>query len=90
MALFWRRGKFRDLDQVVPYGKTRIHDLIRQEVWRENLHYVTDLSGDRIFNLTLIADWIANINDPVAHERACEAYLASLPSNQATARKQAA
>ena len=90
MNQFWRRGKLRDLSKVVPYGKTRVRDLIKQGQWRENLHFVTDLSGDRIYNLTLIADWIANINDPAAHQRACELYLSSLPSNQPTYRKKAA
>jgi hypothetical protein len=84
---FWRRGKFRDLKQVCPYGKSKIQDLLKQKVWREGLHYVTDDSGDRLYNLTLIADWVGNMNDPVAHQRACEMYLASLPSNQPAGHK---
>jgi hypothetical protein len=84
---FWQRGKLRDLRQVCPYGKSKIQDLIRRQVWREGLHYVTDPAGDRLYNLTLIADWVANLNDSVAHERAIEAYLSSLPSNQPTGRK---
>ncbi|MGB8702896.1 MAG: hypothetical protein WCD18_26070 [Thermosynechococcaceae cyanobacterium] len=80
---FWRRGKYRDLPKVVPYGKTKITGLIRSGQWREGLHYVTDDAGDRLFNLDLIADWVANLGDPVAHQRACEHYLNSLPSNQA-------
>lgn len=77
----WRRGKLSALYQVCPYGKSKIQDLIKREVWREGLHYVTDSAGDRLYNLTLIEDWIANMNDPTAHQRACEVYLQSLPSN---------
>jgi hypothetical protein len=86
---FWRRGKFRDLKQVVPYGKSKVSDLIKAGAWRQGLHFVIDDAGDRLYNLDLIADWVANINDPVAHERAIEAYLNSLPSNQPTGRKPA-
>jgi hypothetical protein len=80
---FWQRGKFKDLKAVVPYGKSKVQDLLKRDVWREGLHYVTDDAGDRIYNLDLVADWMANMNDPIAHQRACELYLASLPSNQA-------
>jgi hypothetical protein len=86
---FWRRGKFRDLSQVVPYKKSKVGDLIKRQVWQEGLHYVTDDAGDRLFNLDLIADWVANLGDSQAHQRACEMYLASLPSNQTTGRKPA-
>lgn len=81
MNQFWQRGKFKDLALVVPYRKSKVQDLVRRGVWREGLHFVTDPSGDRLYNLTLISDWVANINDPTAHQRACELYLASLPSN---------
>jgi hypothetical protein len=84
---FWRRGKKRDLALVVPYGKSKIQDLIRQGVWREGLHYVIDDAGDRLFNLDLIADWVANLGDPTAHQRTCELYLSSLLSNQTADRK---
>jgi hypothetical protein len=84
---FWRRGKKSALAQVVPYGKSKIQSLIKQGVWREGLHFVTDDAGDRLYNLDLIADWVANLGDPIAHNRACEMYLASLRSNQSTGRK---
>jgi hypothetical protein len=84
---FWQYGKFKDLKQVFPYGKTKVQHLVRSGRWREGLHYVTDEVGDRLYNLTLISDWVANLNDPIAHQRACELYLASLPSNQPTGRK---
>lgn len=84
---FSRRGKFRDLVQVCPYKKSKIQSLIKEGRWCEGLHFVTDEAGDRLYNLDLIADWIANLNDPVAHGRAIELYLASLPSNQAICRK---
>jgi hypothetical protein len=78
---FWQRGKKRDLAQVVPYGKSKVQDLIKRQVWIEGLHYVTDGAGDRLYNLTLIADWVANMGDSAAHQKACELYLSSLPSN---------
>lgn len=87
ISQIWRRGKFRDLAQIVPYGKSKIQDLIKRQVWREGLHYVTDEAGDRLYNLDLIADWVANLNDSTAHERACESYVSSLPSNQTAVRK---
>jgi hypothetical protein len=84
---FWRRGKKSALAQVVPYGKSKIQSLIKQGVWREGLHFVTDDAGDRLYNLDLIADWVANLGDHTAHQRACELYLSSLPSYQTAGRK---
>jgi hypothetical protein len=83
----WRRGKFKDLRAILPYGKTKIQQLVRSGTWIDGLHYVTDPAGDRLYNLDLVADWVANLGDPIAHGRACEAYLASLPSNQPKTRK---
>lgn len=80
---FWHRGKRRDLALVVPYKKTKIDALVRSGQWIEGLHYVVDDAGDRLYNLTLIADWVATLGDPTAHQRAIESYLLSLPSNQA-------
>ena len=77
----WRRGKLRDLYEVCPYCKSKIQSLIKSRKWREGLEFVTDEAGDRLYNLTLIQDWMANMNDPEAYQRACEAYLQSLPSN---------
>jgi hypothetical protein len=79
---FWRRGKKKALKPICPYSKSKIQSLIREGVWREGLHFATDHSCDRIYNLDLIGDWMANMNDPVAHKRACEIYLTSLPSHQ--------
>jgi hypothetical protein len=79
---FWRRGKKAALKPICPYGKSKIQSLIKEGLWCEGLHFVTDHSGDRIYNLDLIGDWMANMNDPVAHQRACKIYLASLPSHQ--------
>jgi hypothetical protein len=47
---FWSRGKYKDLAQVVPYGKSKIQDLIKRRVWIEGLHFVTDDAGDRLYN----------------------------------------
>jgi hypothetical protein len=82
----WRWGKFSSLREVIPYGKTKIQKLVASGTWQAALPYVTDDAGDRLYNLTLIADWIANLHDPTAHHRACELYLASLPSNHPKAK----
>lgn len=89
MNSMWRRGKFSQLRQVVPYGKSKIQQLVSSGAWKEGLHFVTDHSGDRLYNLDLLADWVTNINDPSAHDRAIELYVSSLPSNLLRKRKTA-
>lgn len=48
----------------------------------EGIHWVR--CGNKVlYNIPLLQDWLHNSNDPVAHYRAIDLYLASLPSNQA-------
>lgn len=51
-------------------------------VWREGIHWQRINSRTTLYNLPLILDWIANRGQPQVHEKAIEAYLQSLPSNQ--------
>ncbi|WP_072016069.1 hypothetical protein [Leptolyngbya sp. KIOST-1] len=48
----------------------------------ENIHWVKVNSRTIRYNLTLLADWIANRDDSAAHRRAIEHYLQSKLSNQ--------
>ncbi|XGV98785.1 MAG: hypothetical protein ACAF41_07565 [Leptolyngbya sp. BL-A-14] len=48
----------------------------------EGIHYHVWNARVVKYNAALIADWGLNRNNPEAHKRAIEAYLASLPSNQ--------
>lgn len=48
----------------------------------EGLHYHIWNSRVVRYNAVLIADWGLNRNNPEAHQRTIDAYLASLPSNQ--------
>jgi hypothetical protein len=74
-------GKLAPLQRHVhPYAKSTTQRL-RKTYWREGLHWNFDHAGDVIYNLPLIADWLAT-GGGASHERACEQYLNSLPSNQ--------
>ncbi|MBW4559653.1 MAG: excisionase family protein [Mojavia pulchra JT2-VF2] len=53
-----------------------------QGIWQESIHWQKINSRTTLYNLPLILDWIANRDNPQAHQRAIEAYLHSLPSNQ--------
>jgi hypothetical protein len=77
MAVAIKLGKLRNLKEGIPYSPTRIKVLVRSGVWREGIHYITDLSGDRLYNLPLIQDWVLNQRNLEAHQRAINAYLAS-------------
>jgi hypothetical protein len=59
---------------------------LRKTHWIEGLHWRYDHAGDVVFNLPLIRDWLAT-GGGEAHQRACEQFLSSLPSNQPTGRK---
>jgi hypothetical protein len=79
-------GKLAQLkNHVHPYAKSTTQRL-RKTHWTEGLHWRFDHAGDVIFNLPLLLDWLAT-GGGEAHQRACEMYLSSLPSNQPTGRK---
>lgn len=56
----------------------------------EGVHYHTWNSRVIRYNAVLIADWGVNRNDPKAHQRAIEAYQASLLSSQPKRRRRRA
>lgn len=53
----------------------------------EDIHWVRVNSKLVLYNVPLIMDWLQNISDPKAHQRAIEAYQAMLLSNQGKRRK---
>ena len=50
--------------------------------WQSGIHYQYLNTRTIRYNRELLIDWLANRSCPEAHQRAIEAYLASLPSNQ--------
>ncbi|PSB05736.1 hypothetical protein C7B76_30910 [filamentous cyanobacterium CCP2] len=48
----------------------------------EDIHWIRINSKLILYNAPLILDWLQNFNDPQAHQRAIEAYLTTLLSNQ--------
>jgi hypothetical protein len=74
-------GKLKYLRKhVQPWAKATIYRYMKAH-WVENIHYRRDVGNDWIYNLPMIADWLATGGGEV-HQRAIEAWLASLPSNQ--------
>ena len=55
--------------------------------WILGVHWVRITPKSVLYNLPLIMDWIANRSNPTAHQRAIDAYLASLPSAVTTETK---
>lgn len=53
----------------------------------EDIHWIKLNSRVVRYNLFLIKDWIQNHNNPQIHQRAIEAYLSSLPSNEKKRRR---
>jgi hypothetical protein len=51
-------------------------------VWVEGVHWIRINSRCTRYNLDLIDDWMHNIKNPAAHNRAIENQQASLLSNQ--------
>ncbi len=51
-------------------------------IWPEGLYWIRINPKLVLYNLPLILDWIANIDDKQAHLRAIENYQASLLSGQ--------
>jgi hypothetical protein len=75
-------GKLSELrERVQPWSKSTTQRY-RKTHWTEGIHWRYDVAGDIIFNLPLINDWVCTGGEE-AHQGAIEAYLESLPSNQA-------
>ena len=53
----------------------------------EGIHYYKLNSRTIRYNLDLMVDWAIHRNDPHAHQRAIEAYLAKIAKTQAQSRK---
>jgi len=90
------RSNLKDQQSTKPYwinqdGLTKLFGLTSDQIrslrldptsgWREGIHFTRPSQRAVLYNTELIHDWLANVNDPVAHSRAIDAYLSSLPSN---------
>lgn len=74
-----------DLIKTIPLGKTKLQQLRDDGIFLEGLHWCRfPGSSPRkiLWNLDLIRDFVVT-GGGESHQRACEAYLSSLPSNQA-------
>ena len=56
--------------------------LYRKRYWTVGIHFQYLNSRTIRYHEGLIRDWLANISDPPAHQRAIRVYLDSLLSNQ--------
>ncbi len=80
-------GKFvttPDLIKVIPLGKTKLQQLRDDGIFLEGLHWCRFPGSNPrkiLWNLDLIRDFVVT-GGGESHQRACEAYLSSLPSNQ--------
>jgi phage terminase Nu1 subunit (DNA packaging protein) len=52
--------------------------------WQQDVHYVKLRQNVVLYNLNLCLDWVANRNNPVAHQRAIRQYLQSLSNEETT------
>ena len=49
--------------------------------WLEGIHYSKLTQNSVVYNEFLILDWVANRNNPSAHQRAIKQYLIALSAN---------
>ena len=56
--------------------------LYRKRYWTLGIHFQYLNSRTIRYHEGLLRDWVANISDPQAHQRAIQVYLDSLLSNQ--------
>ena len=56
-------------------------------LWIEGIHWFRLHHNSLLYNKPLIEDWIVNRHNPMAHQRAIDVYLASLPSTVTTETK---
>jgi hypothetical protein len=75
-------AKLKGLKAVIPYGATRINGLVSTGIWEEGVHFIKDLSGDRLYNVPVIQNWLINQTAPEAHRQFVDAYLQSKTSHK--------
>lgn len=68
--------------KLIGYAPSTLKKLRASGALREDIHWIRINSRSLRYNKILLLDWISNRNDLVAHERAVNAFLLSLPSNQ--------
>lgn len=49
---------------------------------QKNINWISINSRSVRYNIVLVIDWFANINDPQSHQKAIDNYLLSMASNQ--------
>lgn len=54
---------------------------------QENIHWISINSRSVRYNIVLVLDWFANVNDPQSHQIAIDNYLLSMASNQRKIKK---
>lgn len=72
----------RLVHQQLGISSDMLKDYRRRGLLIEDIHWVRLNSRVILYNVALIADWIQNQNDSVAHQRAIDLYLSSLACNQ--------
>jgi CHAD domain-containing protein len=82
--------QFVSKKQAIKYleiSETTLKRYRQKGVWTEGIHWVRLNSRCIRYNLELIQDWFHNRCNPKAHQKAIEAYQASLLSEQRTRAK---
>lgn len=49
--------------------------------WQEGIHYSKLSQNSIVYNKRLILDWVANRNNPIAHQRTIEQFLTEISAN---------
>ena len=73
----------REMSEVCGKSKESLNELRVKGILHEGIHWISDPSSARIlWNQPLVLDWLVNgFSD--GHQRACEAFVASLASSKA-------
>ena len=80
----------RALLEVIEVSPNWLQDGRNTGLFKKGIHYTTLPGSNRmLWNLDLVKDLFMNSDNPEAHTRAIEAYIASLPSSQVVKAKAA-
>ncbi|WP_435023298.1 hypothetical protein [Nostoc sp. CALU 1950] len=68
------------LAQRLGYSPHTLKAIRQRGDWLEGIHYIRPNGNSRVirYNLEICLNWLANQNNPNAHQRAIERYLMSL------------
>lgn len=71
-----------EIKKLIGYSDSTLKRYRTSGKLQKDIHWISVNSRSIRYNIVLVLDWFANVNDPQSHQRAIDNYLLSMASNQ--------